>query len=422
MRRPLHALACLLMLSPVTTADALASDNMPWDLEALTKPPSVTWIDKESPVHALTYSNVPFKGEPTEVFAYYATPGSISGDPSKDRDLPAVVLLHGGGGTAFAEWAWLWAKRGYAAIAMDLSGRRPTETLTFEEATGRPLTKEARGKGNRTRLEKGGPEADARAKFLAAGGDVTDDWQYHAVAAAMGAHSLLRSFDEVDPERTAVTGISWGGYLTCLVASVDDRFKAAVPVYGCGYIHDGESVQRGQTDRLTPQHRRDWVRLYEPSVWLPRCEVPIFFVNGTNDIHYPLDSYSRSYDLIKGERYIRIEPMMGHSHPSGWAPKEIGLFIDQKLRGGDPLPTLSMPTLEEGQASTTVTSPEPIEKAEFHYTTDDGRLAERKWHSVPAERSGKKLIAAVPEGTTIWLFTVTDPRGAMISTDPFFLK
>ena len=27
---------------------------------------------------------------------------------------------------------------------------------------------------------------------------------------------------------TAVTGISWGGYTTCLVASLDDRFKAAV--------------------------------------------------------------------------------------------------------------------------------------------------------------------------------------------------
>jgi len=29
-----------------------------------------------------------------------------------------------------------------------------------------------------------------------------------------------------------VTGISWGGYLTCIVAGIDDRLKAAVPVYG----------------------------------------------------------------------------------------------------------------------------------------------------------------------------------------------
>ncbi len=38
---------------------------------------------------------------------------------------PAVVLVHGGGGKAFEEWARLWAERGYAAIAMDLGGCGP---------------------------------------------------------------------------------------------------------------------------------------------------------------------------------------------------------------------------------------------------------------------------------------------------------
>ena len=36
-----------------------------------------------------------------------------------------MVLVHGGGGQAFAEWATLWAKRGYVAISMDLRGRGP---------------------------------------------------------------------------------------------------------------------------------------------------------------------------------------------------------------------------------------------------------------------------------------------------------
>ena len=360
-------------------------------------------------------------GRPTEVFAYYATPGSISGDPSKDRDLPAVVLLHGGGGTAFPEWCWLWAKRGYAAIAMDLSGRRP-EAPGFNPETGEPIIVRGKGRPKRTRLEKGGPEADSVAKFANVGGELTDDWQYHAVPAAMLAHSLIRSFDEVDPERTAVTGISWGGYLSCLVASTDDRFKAAVPVYGCGYIHDGESVQRPRVDGLEPAKRAEWIRRWDPSAWLPHCKVPIFFVNGTNDIHYPLDSYARSYDLVKGEKQIRIEPGMRHSHVHGWAPKEIGLFIDQKLRSGKPLAVLGPPRFEDGKAITTVTSSLPIEKAEFHYTSDTGRLAKRQWKSLPAKRDGKAISAAVPDDATIWLFTVTDPRGAMTSTEPFFVK
>ena len=39
--------------------------------------------------------------------------------------------------TAFADWAWLWARRGYAAIAMDLSGSQPPEAV-FDDQTGEP--------------------------------------------------------------------------------------------------------------------------------------------------------------------------------------------------------------------------------------------------------------------------------------------
>lgn len=100
------------------------------------------------------------------------------------------------------------------------------------------------------------------------------------------AHTLLRSLAEVQAERTAVTGISWGGYTTCLVASLDDRFKAAVPVYGCGFLHEGESVQKRSID-LLGERRMDWVRAYDPGSLLPRCRVPLLWVNGTHDIHYP---------------------------------------------------------------------------------------------------------------------------------------
>ena len=53
-------------------------------------------------------------------------------------------------------------------------------------------------------------------------------WCYHGVANVIRAHSLIRSFPEVDDDRTAITGISWGGFLTCIVSGLDDRFKAAI--------------------------------------------------------------------------------------------------------------------------------------------------------------------------------------------------
>lgn len=39
--------------------------------------------------------------------------------------VPGMVLVHGGGGTAFEDWVQLWVQRGYAAIAMDTCGQVP---------------------------------------------------------------------------------------------------------------------------------------------------------------------------------------------------------------------------------------------------------------------------------------------------------
>ena len=392
----------------------------PWKIAAWKDAPAVKWLDRDSPIRSLTFRSEAYQGADTDVFAFYATPGSISGDATLDRNLPAVVLIHGGGGTAFAEWAWMWAKRGYAAIAMDLSGRRPVPPK-FDEKTGE-LISNLRAK--RTRLERGGPEADHVAKFQNVGGDVTDDWQYHAVAAVMRSHSLVRSFPEVNGDRTAVTGISWGGYMTCLVASLDDRFKAAVPVYGCGFLYEGESVQKPLIDRLDNERRTKWIRTYDPSVWLPRGRVPFLFVNGTNDKHYPLNSYMRSYDLVQGPKQIRIEAGMRHSHGHGWAPVEIGLFIDQHVKAGVPLPRISDPDIDDKLATSELISKLPIKKAAIVYTIDSGLLVGRTWQSNPAtiSKDRKRVTATIPLDATLWMLTVTDSRGAMVSTRVVFPK
>ncbi len=124
----------------------------------------------------------PYQGRATRVFAYYASPGTLAGDAALDKNLPAIVLLHGGGGTAFKEWTELWAKRGYAAIAMDLAGHRPLED------------KNAHDPRNRVRLEDGGPNQGDGEKFGSIDKQPQEQWPYQAVANAILAHSLIRSF------------------------------------------------------------------------------------------------------------------------------------------------------------------------------------------------------------------------------------
>ena len=412
-------LLLLVLVQPgVLVAQSVGTPRGPWKLDEWKKTPPVKWLDIDSPIRSLTFENEPFHKQQTDVFAFYATPGSISGDNSLDKDLPGIVLIHGGGGTAFADWVWLWAKRGYAAVAMDLSGRRPAAPK-FDPTTGE-LKSHLRAP--RSRLPQGGPEADHKAKFQHSGGDLSDDWQIHAVASVMRAHSLLRSFPEIDAERTAVTGISWGGYMTCLVASLDNRFKAAVPVYGCGFLFEGESVQKPFIDRLEPQKRAEWIRVYDPSAWLSQCRVPILFVNGTNDKHYPLNSYMRSFDLVPGPRQLRIESAMRHGHVAGWSPKEIGLFIDYHVNGGIPLPDVADLQVDGNRVTASVTSELPIKNAEMVYTQDSGPLVNRRWKSVDATliEDVNSITAVVPERATIWMLCITDSRDAMVSSRAVF--
>jgi len=396
-------------------------ESMPWDLIQLAEVPEFRWIDEKSPIRSLIYEGQDYCNERTEVFAYYASPETIGGNAAEANEYPAVVLIHGGGGTAFAEWVWLWAGRGYAAIAMDLSGHRPPKPV-YDDASGELLEDLAFSKERKQlqkRLDFAGPDQGHEQKFDAVGGEVSDDWPYHAVGNVMRAHSLIRSFREVDLGRTAVTGISWGGYTTCLVASIDSRFSAAVPVYGCGFLHQGESVQKPAIDNV--ESPAEWVKLYDPSSYLAGCRVPILFVNGNADKHYPLDSYAKSYELVPGDRSVRIEVGMRHSHRAGWEPEEIGMFIDSYCNQGEPLARVGKPEVTDGKVIVSFDANVPVKSAVLHFTKSDGPLTKRKWEQVKAEvRDNSVLAPPVPKGARIWLVSVTDERGAMVSSEVMF--
>jgi dienelactone hydrolase len=390
----------------------------PWNLTELKKAPAMLWLSQTGAVHSLLYRGEKFQGQDTEVFAFYASPITL-GEAKPGAKFPGVVLIHGGGGTAFAEWVYLWAKRGYAAIAMDLSGSRPLDPIY--DADGAPVPGQANQPDSRTRLPNGGPDQGHAQKFDSIGGDVSDDWPYHAAASVIRAHSLLRSFPEVNANRTAVTGISWGGYTTCLVASLDDRFKAAVPVYGCGFLFEGESVQKPAIDQLGAR-REAWIREYDPSSLLQRCRVPILFVNGTGDIHYPLDSYQKSFDVVPGgQKLMRIEVDMRHGHAPGWAPAEIGLFIDSFCRDGTPLPMPGKLTTEGDRVRLAFRCAVPVQSAALHFTTDTGPRSKRTWKTLPAEISKGVVIAPRPPAeANTWFLSLTDERGAMVTSTVHF--
>lgn len=412
---PLFLLLVLPVASTALADPIQRSSNLPqtqpWDLTKLSEPPKFAWVDADSPVRSLTFTGEEFEGHPTSVFAYYATPGSILGDKNLDRNLPAIVCIHGGGGTAFREWTELWAKRGYAAIAMDLAGSRPIEG------------KNPHDQKNRTRLPDGGPFHGDQHKFGHIDDQVHQQWQYHAVANVILAHSLIRSFPEIDKKRTGVTGISWGGYLTCIVAGVDSRFHAAVPVYGCGYLTDN-SKWLDRFAKMTPRQRQLWVTLWDPRQYLPAVSMPILFVNGTNDFAYPLDSYMKSYDAVPDDvhKQLSITVKMSHSHPGGWNPPQIGHFMDQWLKRGEPLPMVDLPQIKGDHVELRYDTA-TVAKAAIHWSVDDKAVNAHDWKTADAVVKEDIIIApAPPKDARLWYMTVQAEDGSLVSTEIIFVK
>jgi dienelactone hydrolase len=278
------------------------SRSGPWNVRDLERAPKFHWGTKTGLVQQVYYQGETFQQKPTQVFAYLGRPARGEGP------FPAVVLVHGGGGKAFKEWAEHWAQRGYVSLAMDLSGNGPNG-----------------------RLESGGPDQSDETKFRDfTAKDIPNMWTYHAVANVIRGHSLLASLPEVDPARIAITGISWGGYLTCIVAGLDHRLKAAVPVYGCGFLGDNSVWKDGSLARMTPEARALWLKTFDPSQYLGATECPTLFLNGTHDFAYPLDSYQKSYRLVRPElRHVSVVMKLPHGHI--WTFPEVDEFIDRAL-------------------------------------------------------------------------------------------
>jgi dienelactone hydrolase len=387
------ATACLIVaLAASGAADDLARPPVSFDPPELLTPPRIYAAPKEletEGVTALFYAGPPYKGKPTRIFAYCAVPSHKTSEK-----LPGIVLVHGGGGTAFPEWVRLWNRRGYAAIAMDTVGALP----------------------NGQRHDFHGPNG-YDAGFTRLDDPIEDQWGYHAVAAVMLANSYLRSIADVDPDRIGLTGISWGGYLACIAAGADPRFKFAVPVYGCGYLGEN-SAWTSALEGLGDAGRK-WLDLWDPSRYLPFVRMPMLWVSGTNDAAYPLESLRRSYRLPRTPRTLCIRVRMPHGH-GGLAEnaEEIHAFANHLVNGGPALASITDQGRRGRTAWAAYMSSAPIVRAELNFTRDRGVWL-RRWETAGArvDAAQHRASAVLPAGATAYYFNLVDECGLIVSTE-----
>ena len=349
----------------------------------------------EDNIKGLLINGLDYNGNPTTFFSWYGVPENLA----EGEKAPAVVLVHGGGGTAFANWVNEWTSRGYIAIAIAHEGQIPGDKVDGQYQT----------------TEQPGP---TRAGFFRDADEVVgDQWFYHAVADAMLANSLLRSFPEVDTNNIGINGISWGGILTNVITGIDDRFKFSVPVYGCGYLY--ESPKYSVDMAINDQAELDFYYAnWEPSLYIPLQDLPVFYVNGTNDKQFALNIATPSYNLIPSEKYLRVELNMKHSTTAGYAPQEIYHFADYITQAGSSPLTV---TIDSVTGSDIVASHEgSIQSATLYYTTDPADWSQDgySWQAVEIALTANSnvLNTTVPDDAQYFFINVTSTDDYMYSS------
>ncbi len=349
------------------------------------------------------YSGLPYKNRPTKVFACCGIPEHAS----PDNPVPGVVLVHGGGATALADWVKLWVDRGYAAISMDTCGGVP---CWAPNPYNHPWP----------RHENSGPAGWGKMEL--AMDPIEDQWVYHALGAVILGNSFLRSLPQVDTSRVGVTGISWGGVLTLLAAAHDPRFAFAMPVYGTGFFNTPDSGLPYNNPQVTDAQRQRWFELFDPAHFLKHISMPCFMLAGTNDRAFPLNCFWKTAAAITAPLRTLVHLEYPHDHTISWEENTMYGFAEKVLAHQN-LPAITACTVQDNMLQCQFSGAE-VQHAELFWTCGSGLWLGRKWEQDPGISAADKqsITHQLPRNASAAYFTVKTAEGEQYSSMPWLLQ
>lgn len=247
-------------------------------------------------------------GKIKKTFAFIALPKE-----SKDKKCPALVLVHGAGGNAFAEWAEKTAAHGYVCIAIDVNA------TSFIEG-------DADRKNNPDAVI---PDIGGFGLFL---DGVKESWVYGSVAQIVSACAYLRSLKFVDEHKVGVVGISWGGVLSLIALGSEAKFNAGAIIYSAGFVTDDVlGKQTGIFDDY--EKKRLYDTRYDVSAYAEKIDVPVLLTAGLSDGAFSPVSRQRTSELFKVKPETAFVPELWHDNESNFDNKNVISFMDDILKG-----------------------------------------------------------------------------------------
>ena len=358
------------------------NDNKPYD--------EYGFHDETCDIEAIFYEG--YRG--TKVFAYLGIPKG-----REKEKLPAVILQHGGLGKAERDWVRRWNQRGFVAIAPDLYGCGPEEDPnTCSKMKRHPYA--------------GIMPWDETAFYP----DYENAGMYQDIVAEIHAHNLLRSLSCVDCSKIGMTGISWGGVVTTIMAGVDSRLAFAAPVYGCGHLAETKTyfthfiLDEGQTTQ------------WDPAYFAAKAKMPVLYVNGDSDGHFSVDVTTKTC-LDTPNAALAFYHKLGHGQHEGDSVEQVYTFAKNIAENKDAFVKILDVTCKENKFLVKLQIPQKTElkKAVLYYITTEelhhNGGEEIGWQAVEADMPiGESMVFSYPEDATFGYASLIDADGNIIST------
>ena len=329
--------------------------------------------------YQVRFTSHQWHGKPVRIFGFYAAPSDAN------QKVPALLLVHGGGGYGTLGRVVEAAGHGFASLSIDLPGK---------------------GTGRETHSRSTGPDMTVP-QIFATSPAISDSYLYHAVLAQRRALTFLCRRSEVDPQRLGLVGASWGGATGLLTTATDPRVKCVVDIYGSGYVRGGSCWQGYFAHSLTPAQFDRWEANYDASCYLADIHVPVLGITGTADGCYWLPQFQQTMRGLHPTPRLLCLPNLDHKIDLPARAAFFRWLAVQLQPNSSPLPTPphALRVADSPQGYTVSLQAAPIARSaavSYVAATSNGGLNRYRWTTL--------LCRLLPDGR--WAVTLPAAPGA----------
>jgi dienelactone hydrolase len=300
---------------------------------------------------------------------------------------PGIMFNHGGGGNAETQAGNVqtFAARGYVTITLDLPSIAGTTNTPNSKG---PWKSAPAGEGPRLNVTGGAQNSTL----------------CDAVVAGLEAFNYLRSQSNVDANSMAISGSSWGGYMTTMLSGLlGNKVKAAYSVYGCGY-YDAGSFWSSMIAAMSTADRNVWLTYLDAGRRASNMTAPYFIEEPSNDTYFWPEAVAGTFNAISGTKNRVCMANRNHTSISASGTMK-QIYMDYYLKGtGSPFGYVnfssSVPQTDGSlQVNMNVSLPAEVsvDSVKVYYSVPTATWQTRTWIAIDASLvSGTAYRATLP--------------------------